>query len=372
MDLYKILELEDNSSIDDIKKSYRRLARKYHPDKNKDEDATLKFIKIQSAYEILSNDDSRKEYIKLDSQNKDNFDSFIEKIFDIINMNSDGDDFIDILNIKIDKNKIQKLRSNFLSSLNNLNLNQLFDFFMTGDLPDNFNDINQKKMELSESETESWQENDALYFDKLPIEFHNIDLKSKENNKTLWITQDISLEDILRRKSKKSKNEITIKRFYFNIPSLKKQEYFSTNFKFKIKSKWIVFLGGGDQKEDGSFGDLVIKLNLPDEFEWNDNFILLTKKINLYQYLYGININIVKEKSLQSETFKKILGRACKNYSNEIELVDNIKSWVPVREGNVVIFYHCKKSEIKVGFKLLLEIKDYDKKKEAIQILFND
>ena len=92
----------------------------------------------------------------------------------------------------------------------------------------------------------------------------------------------------------------------------------------------------------------------------------------MYQYLYGININIVKEKSLQSETFKKILGRACKNYSNEIELVDNIKSWVPVREGNIVIFYHCKKSEIKVGFKLLLEIKDYDKKKEAIQILFND
>jgi DnaJ-class molecular chaperone len=56
---YKILELENNSSLDDIKKAYRKLAIKYHPDKNRDnkEHAEEKFKEISQAYEILTNKD---------------------------------------------------------------------------------------------------------------------------------------------------------------------------------------------------------------------------------------------------------------------------------------------------------------------------
>ena len=50
-DYYKILEVEENSSDDDIKKSYRSLSKKYHPDMNPD--GAEKFKEIAEAYEIL-------------------------------------------------------------------------------------------------------------------------------------------------------------------------------------------------------------------------------------------------------------------------------------------------------------------------------
>lgn len=61
---YKVLELEKNCCIDDIKKSYRKLAMKWHPDKNQDnkEVAEQKFKEISEAYQILSDENKRKSY----------------------------------------------------------------------------------------------------------------------------------------------------------------------------------------------------------------------------------------------------------------------------------------------------------------------
>jgi DnaJ-class molecular chaperone len=60
---YKILELPENASVDDAKKSFRRLSMIYHPDKNKNNpDATAKFQKISEAYETLGDHDKKKEY----------------------------------------------------------------------------------------------------------------------------------------------------------------------------------------------------------------------------------------------------------------------------------------------------------------------
>lgn len=64
-DYYSVLGTGKNSSIEQIKKAYRNLALKYHPDKNKDYNASKKFIEITEAYEILRDPVKRKEYDKL-------------------------------------------------------------------------------------------------------------------------------------------------------------------------------------------------------------------------------------------------------------------------------------------------------------------
>ena len=61
-DLYSILNIQKNSNNDEIKKSYRKLAFQYHPDKNKSEEADQKFKDISEAYEILTNRDKRRIY----------------------------------------------------------------------------------------------------------------------------------------------------------------------------------------------------------------------------------------------------------------------------------------------------------------------
>lgn len=62
-DLYAELGLEKNASAEDIKKAYRKLAFKYHPDRNPDNSqAEEKFKKINAAYSVLGDEDKRRQY----------------------------------------------------------------------------------------------------------------------------------------------------------------------------------------------------------------------------------------------------------------------------------------------------------------------
>ena len=62
-DYYKILNIQKDASEDEIKKTYRKLALLYHPDKNPGNDeACEKFKEISEAYGILGNNDKRKQY----------------------------------------------------------------------------------------------------------------------------------------------------------------------------------------------------------------------------------------------------------------------------------------------------------------------
>ena len=60
IDLYELFQIEETSTQEDIKKKYRELCFKYHPDKNNGNDETFK--RIQSAYELLSNPILRSKY----------------------------------------------------------------------------------------------------------------------------------------------------------------------------------------------------------------------------------------------------------------------------------------------------------------------
>lgn len=60
--LYETLEVSENASEAEIKKAYRKLARQYHPDVNKDKGAEDKFKEINAAYEILSDKQKKAQY----------------------------------------------------------------------------------------------------------------------------------------------------------------------------------------------------------------------------------------------------------------------------------------------------------------------
>ncbi|MDD3342423.1 MAG: DnaJ domain-containing protein, partial [Sulfurospirillaceae bacterium] len=60
--LYDTLDVSQDASADEIKKAYRRLARKFHPDINKEAGAEEKFKEINAAYEILSDESKRRQY----------------------------------------------------------------------------------------------------------------------------------------------------------------------------------------------------------------------------------------------------------------------------------------------------------------------
>ncbi len=62
VDYYKILGLDQNSSLEQIKKRFKELAKKYHPDVNKNENATKVMQELLEAYYILSDLDARKRY----------------------------------------------------------------------------------------------------------------------------------------------------------------------------------------------------------------------------------------------------------------------------------------------------------------------
>ncbi|KAK3101617.1 hypothetical protein FSP39_004899 [Pinctada imbricata] len=61
-DYYEILGVKKNATDKQIKKAFKKLALKYHPDKNKEKDAEKKFMEIAKAYEVLGDPDKRKRY----------------------------------------------------------------------------------------------------------------------------------------------------------------------------------------------------------------------------------------------------------------------------------------------------------------------
>ncbi|EAK0948502.1 DnaJ C-terminal domain-containing protein [Campylobacter lari] len=90
--LYETLGVSQNASADEIKKAYRKLARQYHPDINKEAGAEEKFKEINAAYEILSDEKKRAQYDKYGDS------MFGGQSFHDFSRNAGGADINDILN----------------------------------------------------------------------------------------------------------------------------------------------------------------------------------------------------------------------------------------------------------------------------------
>lgn len=323
MNLYEILELTPSASINDIKSNYKRLAKKYHPDKNKSEEAVKKFQDISTAYEILSNDKSRKEYLMLNVDSQNMFQVFLSNIFN----NTLKSEHLSRFGINITKKDYEYLKTNFYDVINSLDLTEIINFFKSGEFPIKNYEFNNL---CSDTDITNWDDDDATYVSRLPLELQ------KHNNQTLRISRDITLDKLINN----TKESLTIKRKVDN-------DFVNTEFNFIYKNQWIVFSGGGDCDAE-TVGDLIIKVNLPENYDWQDNLIIYQKNISLYEYVYGTNVS-----------FK--IGNSKIEYNN----------WVPSREGNIIFLDKIENCKYDFAIKFILNYQDNEIKRKVLKEYFN-
>jgi len=103
-DYYNILGVDKNATDDQIKKAYRKMAMKYHPDKNPgNTDAETKFKEAAEAYDVLSNPDKRSKYDRFGSDYNGGFGGF-----DINDIFVDFGDIFNAFNKRYYSNRVQK------------------------------------------------------------------------------------------------------------------------------------------------------------------------------------------------------------------------------------------------------------------------
>ena len=309
MNLYEILEIDKTATIIEIKKAYNKLAKKYHPDKN-DSDTSEKFHKITYAYNVLKNEKTREEYNMMNNINKNKFHDMLEKFF---TTNIDLNILKDI-GITLNKSDWEIFNNYNIDELNNLvnhfNFHDVISFVSNNILPKK--DISENT--CSESDIDIWSESIGEYYssDNIPL------LYQKYNDNNIILSLDVKINDIINNKIRK----IKIKR---NI----NEEIVTNTFKFLLKNTCIIFRDGGDIY-DNNFGHLIIQLKLPPNYLIDNNIIYFEKKINIYEYLYGIQNNI----DILNKTFE-------------------IQNWIPFKDGLVYID-EKKIKNYYVGIKFIL------------------
>ncbi len=322
MSLYEILEIKPTASEYEIKKAYHILSKKYHPDKCKDDDATEKFQKINSAYQILMDDKVREKYQKMNKEEKNNFQKILEKLFN----NQLNVEELKAVGINLSKKDWEHLQSNFKDIMNSLNFKELFNLFLNGTVPIKKTNLN---MNCSDSDVNCWYEHQAEYYYDLPINYQ------RQNKLDIRLSINVTLNDILEQ----NKRKIKIKRKY-------EDEELTTSFIFAPSKPFIVFGSGGDM-DDGDYGNLIIQLNLPANFYWKENLIIYDYPISLYQTVYGLDINLDVGKKLE------------------------FKNWVPSRDGFLITVDTINIKNHFFAIKLSLNYEHTEDKEDVLKLMFN-
>jgi curved DNA-binding protein CbpA len=273
MDLYEILSIKPNATNEEITKAYKKLAKIYHPDKKTGN--TEKFQQINYAYNILINDTTRLKYNDMKKTSKSKLTNFLEEWFHKHYLNkTDIKKFINLNQDEINK---------IINDIDSYDFNDILGLFNYNLIPTKQNNV----VDCSDTDTPYWDELSAEYYsmNNLPLKYHIY------NQNNIKLDLKCSIEEIENKNIRK----IKIKRKQNN-------EFIETSYYFNCSHPIIVFNNGGDND-----GHLIIYMSLPDNYIWTNDNIYYNIDINLYQYIYGLDIN---------------------NF--------NLKNYIPYKEGNII------------------------------------
>ena len=330
-DYYNVLNLEKNCTTEDIKKSYRKLAIKWHPDKNptNKEIATKKFQKISEAYAVLSNPIKRREYDLTGKCNQnsninafDIFNEFCENIFNnnFFKKNGKLDNIVDSPEFEF---FVYTFSSNKM--VNNINNTGIFNKitqnckFINPTMSERLEEINKKiinktneindkkntKKRTKEQENEKKSKNNKNDILNLITDLSknkkkgnssnsssitNLSSFSNESfiNKTpnIIIDLNVNIEDVFNNVTKK----IKIKRIRKDE---EKNTYFQDEkfFLIPLYKRKIIYNNEGDFKPNYNHpGDVVFNINIKKNkyFTIDNNFNLVVhKKISISEFITG-------------------------------------------------------------------------------------
>lgn len=250
MNYYEILNISKNSSQIEIKKAYKNLALKYHPDKNNSLEAKEQFQKISEAYQTLSNKESRVAY-DLDGTIPDIFDNPSE-IFEKIFKNMDP----------VLSRFLTDTLSNFTSSLMNENksVEQAFNEINTNDIIDKGSDV-------------------FKHYLKKNVNKNNV------NKGILYYNLDINLEDIINNNENQIDVNIEFLRKYSNLRIIINDNNFKKTYEFDLKQDkfYLVFQNNTYLFE--------LNYNFPDNIKrkYQSEHLFLEYYVNYKSYLTGFN-----------------------------------------------------------------------------------
>ena len=352
---YEILGVDNNSDINEIKKSYKKLALKYHPDKNNgDKEAELKFQEVAEAYAVLTDPEKKRVYDLtgdadgFDLNFSDNFDPF--SLFNNI-FKSHLNNFANMkYEQNIDINELLGGISSFQIPVKGVKVS--VHTFPNDALFGNDNFIQQESMsELfknigvgigSHTNNLEGTDNNNNLFSKLftpPKKHKQFNNKIYSHKKSPLIEKNlkVSLDELFSKKNKKVKIKVTRNK---NGELIEKDKIFSV----PLYNKFMLFENEGNETKNCSIGDVKINICLEkrdDLKRFNNNDLLYFKVINIediYKNLYfDIKLtekNIIKVKSVPLISNKN-LGYLQVIKNKGLPYIENNDE----KQGDIYIYY---------------------------------
>lgn len=312
-DYYKILELNKYATQEDIKKSYKKLALKYHPDKNQnDEESKKKFQEITEAYSTLSDEEKKKKYDMFGIEDNDfNFNEDPFKMFNQI--------------FKEHLNQFQNMHyesnidlNNVINELSGLNFGNLFD------------------IPRVHVEVHSLNKNPNI--SNILNNFKNEGYRNlvEEVVDDIVIHLDVTLNEIYEKKKK----EIKYFKNKFKKGKIVKKKI---NLEIDLFDKEITLIGNGNETENKK-GNVVIYIHNDDKdfIRINEYDVLYQHNINFKDYYKNNNINIklpnnenIYLKTVEGNKLLKIANKGIPYKKDEKNLYGNLYCYVSINMPNL-------------------------------------